>query len=135
MFKKGHKINVGRKRPAWVCEKIKQGKLGVKNPNWKNGRRKHEAGYTFILRRDHPQANTKGYIFEHRVIVEYHLGGFLLTEEVVHHINDVKDDNRIENLMVFISQAAHTRHHNNPKLTQVNEIVFDGRKACPSRSV
>lgn len=47
---------------------------------------------------------------EHRVIVERHLGRKLSKDEVVHHINGNKLDNRIENLKV-VSRAEHKRLH------------------------
>lgn len=70
---------------------------------WKAGR-KDEAGYIRIYLPQHPNAKTKGDVFEHRVVVEQHIGRFLESWEKVHHRNAVKDDNRIENLEI-VTQA------------------------------
>jgi hypothetical protein len=61
---------------------------------------------------NHPYKNNKNYVREHRLMMEHYIGRILLPTEVVHHINNVPYDNRIENLILFSTKADHTRHHN-----------------------
>lgn len=77
------------------------------NFNWKGGRTKHSEGYILIKARNHPFANNSFYVFEHRLIMEKHLGRYLKPQEIIHHINGIKDDNRIENLKLFSNHKEH----------------------------
>lgn len=59
-------------------------------------------GYRLLNRPGHPNANpTNGQITEHRFVMSEHLGRALRADENIHHINGVRDDNRIENLELW----------------------------------
>ncbi len=80
---------------------------GEGHPEWKGGRLIDKNGYVMIYNPDHPHARAGKYVCEHRLVMEQHLGRYLLPNEVVHHKNDCKTDNRIENLELFQSNAEH----------------------------
>ena len=82
------------------------------NGRWKGGKRKRPDGYILIKNRDHPFADSHGYVREHRLVMEKHIGRFLHPKEVVHHRNRNRADNRIKNLELFKNSVAHKT--NNP---------------------
>lgn len=81
-----------------------------KNGNWNSGRYYHR-GYVYKFCQNHPNKRNGNYVREHRLIMERHLGRLLSPKEVVHHINGIKDDNRIENLMLFSNTGLHGCFH------------------------
>ena len=79
--------------------------------NWKGGKVKHSDGYIRIYKPKHPFKQKEGYIFEHRFVMEQKLGRFLKPKERVHHLNNIRDDNRIENLILFLNESEHQKFH------------------------
>ena len=109
-FKKGMTAwNKGR-----VCPELR----GAKNPSW-NGGRTTANGYILLYRPEHPCCNTRGYVYEHRLIVERRIERYLKPEEVVHHkgvryaLGSLrnKQDNLDDNLQLFMNGGEHQQHH------------------------
>ena len=62
-----------------------------------------------------------------------HLGRPLEKEEVVHHINMIKDDDRIENLHLFKNKISHMKSHHSfnklaKKLLKKGMIKFENEE-------
>jgi hypothetical protein len=109
-FKKGKDhINYGKHLSDEIKQKQSRAHLRENNPNW-NGGRKTMRGYVYILKPEHP-FNNAGYVLEHRLVMEKALNRYLKPEEVVHHINEIRDDNRLENLMLFENDGKHKAYH------------------------
>lgn len=77
------------------------------------GRYTNSQGYVLLRKPDHPGAH-KGYVLEHRWVMEQVLGRPLRPDEPVHHLNHVRTDNRPENLAV-LSQHEHGKQHGRPR--------------------
>lgn len=83
-----------------------------RNARWNGGRFKDNTfGYVFVLKPGHPNADMRGYVREHVYVMSNHLGRPIAKNEVVHHINGIRDDNRLENLQVMLRGVHNTHHH------------------------
>lgn len=80
-----------------------KGKYGKNNYNWKGGKWTNKHGYIHVLAPEHPNANPKGYVLEHVLVMSEIIGRPLTREETVHHKNGLRDDNRPENLELWAS--------------------------------
>lgn len=96
-----------------------KGMKGEKNPAWKGGvtyfKRKGKYADQSIKYVRCPQefismARKDGYVMEHRLKVAQAIGRTLTKVECVHHINHDATDNRLENLMLFATNADHKRY-------------------------
>ena len=117
----GIHMQTARKRLAAAGVEVKRGgyrsprrkptRRGAEHHNWKGGVFRHSDGYLFEYAPDHPAAPAnKGYVLQHRLVMERKLGRPLRDHELVHHINEVKDDNRPENLELS-NRSLHMKGH------------------------
>ena len=123
--------NKGKKMPQWIKEKLseahkksantngrfKQGhpdynkhKPREKHPRWKGGTTTHRE-YVLVSVPGHPYAWTRGfYVKRSRLVMEKYLGRYLKPEELIHHINEDRTDDRIENLQI-VTRSEHRKIH------------------------
>lgn len=111
LFKK-HNIPK-RKMGYWLPDRVKtigKVKIGL-DYHLITGRNSNKAGYVLLTIKTHPNASKTGKVMEHRVLMEQQLGRYLDKQEVVHHKNEIKYDNRIENLVVMDRGKHVSLHH------------------------
>lgn len=111
------KFNIPRRT---ISEAMKGRNMGKNNPQWKGGRRKTADGYILIYHPDHPYATCKRCVLEHRLVMEGKIGRYLYPWEIVHHINGIRDDNRVENLEL-LPRGGHSQEMH--RLQQENQLL------------
>ena len=98
---------------------------GGKSGIWEGNKRKIASGYIVIkLSYDdffYPMTY-RGYVREHRFIMAKYLKRCLLSWEVVHHKNGIKDDNRLENLELLPSRGKHNTQIESQLKKQTKQI-------------
>lgn len=95
---------------------------------WRGGRTKSH-GYVLIYIPAHPFCDHHGYVREHRLIMEQKIGRFLQPKEQVHHINGIKDDNRVKNL-VLTNIYDHFRLYH-PDILKKNHFKVGHKRKLP----
>ena len=84
---------------------------GSAHPRWNQGRIISPDGYVKLrVGLSHPLADGNGYAYEHDLVMVSAIGRSLTGDEVVHHRNGDKPDNRLENLELM-TRAEHNALH------------------------
>lgn len=84
-------------------------------------KRKNTAGYWYENGYKVIYAGEGKGIKEHIKIMQEHIGRQLRKDEIVHHINEIKDDNRLENLQLM-TRSEHSKLHRELELLKGKKL-------------
>lgn len=94
---------------------FREANLARQRMRWIGHRRMHRGYVRVWISDDHPYASMRApgvsWILEHRLVMAENLGRCLRVDELVHHVNFDRSDNRIENLQLM-SRSEHMSLHN-----------------------
>jgi hypothetical protein len=94
---------------------------GANSFNWKGGQYTCADGYVHIRTENHPRA-VNNYVKRAVLVLESKLGRYLTVDEISHHINEVKDDDRPENLEPM-TRLKHNQHHGSKRLGLCSKVT------------
>lgn len=108
----GHKLGISE-RSREAREKISRANKGRrKRDDYEFGghEKKRPDGYIKVYSPDHPHATADGYVMKHVLVMERHIGRYLTSDEVVHHVNHIRSDNRLDNLRLMTKHDHASMH-------------------------
>lgn len=106
--------------------------IGKYHPSWKGGRLTNGKKYVWIYSPNHPFAlkgkeGGKGYVIEHRLVMEKKLGRYLKPSEIVHHIDGNRKNNNIKNLELTTNSKHISLHRLGKALSQATKEKLSKR--------
>ena len=105
--------NKGKKMNKEYCERMKRPRISrrqSKSHQWSGGKKTNADGYIAVISPDCKPNDKAKFILEHRLVAEEAMGRKLKREEIVHHINGDKRNNRNSNLLIC-TQSYHRFLH------------------------
>lgn len=135
-------IEYRKKNPSKYKKPTHLHKVGEEHPSWKGGKKEDKDGYYYVWvgKENHPHATADGYVFEHRHVMEQHLGRYLKPTEIVHHKDRNVKNNDINNLVLCKNQKEHLAQHlaekyNRPILKNAWHVIWEKCQECETTEI
>ncbi len=107
-----------------VARRVKQ--TGERGHNWRGGRR-ILGGYVLIYCPEHPRADKRHYVPEHWLVWEKAHGKPLPKGWIIHHLNGIKNDNRLCNLQALPNKKHYLVLQSKAKRIQELEALLNNQ--------
>lgn len=88
----------------WLHATVNTRATGENNVNWKGDKTMSSSGYVLLYKPEHPRAGKGHRVLEHIVVWEEANGKSLPAGWIIHHLNGIKTDNRLKNLVALPSK-------------------------------
>jgi len=107
--------------------KISEAHKGVYSNKSKYGghRKERSDGYIKIYLPTHPLATKGGYVMEHILVMEEFVGKIITRDQVVHHVNKIRNDNRISNLLLMTFKEHASFHMKERQNKRRNDLLIN----------
>ncbi|MDR3263652.1 MAG: HNH endonuclease [Clostridiales bacterium] len=93
--------------------------------NFLHPKQKTKKGYIKVYRPYEPNTQKNGYIYEHRYNIQQEIGRPLEENEIVHHKNGIKNDNKIKNLQITNRQEHYQIEKKiNPEIKKIVKYSY-----------
>lgn len=102
---------------------------GQRNGNWNGGTVIEPSGRVLLYTPGHPNTMRGVYVYRYRLVMEAHLGRYLLPDEIVHHKNGICNDDRLENLEIT-NRSEHATRHIKERMADKWAFRFDHCVEC-----
>lgn len=127
IYKKARKLGLQKSEEVKFLNRSKANS-GENCNFWKGGTKINSDGYRLVLKPGHHRADSGGYVLEHILVFEEATGIIVPSGCCIHHLNGIKDDNRIENLCLMTKGAHTAMHHTGAKRTHETKRKISERK-------
>lgn len=88
-------------------------------------------GYNIVYCPNHKRViGNSGCVYEHILIAEHKLGRELNNQEVVHHVDENRNNNSPDNIIVFKTKEDHTRYHRTRRLVLDGDVYISPKNIC-----
>jgi hypothetical protein len=85
---------------------------------------KSKEGYIIVYDPNHHRSQSNGYVYEHIIIAEEMLNRLLDENECVHHLDENKQNNSLDNLIIFKTKSDHSRFHKTGLLEKIGDTYI-----------